>query len=341
VFGLLLNVKLWWVVPIALVFVLTVRWRRGLREVAIVPLAAVVPAAVIDLPFLVLSRGDMFTSVVSSQLGRAAIQGTPSGEFARLSTWVRLERLTGVEGVMGRLFDIEPADADLGVRVVTLAVCGLVVLASALALRTALGRVFVPVLAAQIAVLLLTPIYFPHYGDYVGVSLALVVAAAARPLRWCPLALPWPALLPLGAALSLVLLLTAPSAVSVQQPPDTAALERATRDIPCLVADSSRVLIALDAIDRSFEIGCRNFVDFHGVGHGGGPDPAAYVRGPRATPAWKRTMVRYFRSGDAVVLSDPNVRVLLGPARLRALTRGQLVASSQGVVVHRTPRSVR
>lgn len=261
-FGLLLNVKLWWVVPIVLIFVLSTPRHRGLREVVLVPLAAILTCVAIDLPFLVLSRGHMIASVIWSQLGRTDTQGTPSGEFGRLSTMVRLERLTGMEGVMGRLHGIDPADADVRVRVVTVVVCGLVVLTAAMALRTALGRVFVPVLAGQVAILLSAPVYFPYYGDFVGVSLAMVVAAAARPLGWRPGALPWPAIWPLGAALTLVLMLTAPKAVSVFRVPDRQVLTRATEDIPCIVADTAALLIYVDALDRSFEDGCRQLGRF-------------------------------------------------------------------------------
>lgn len=342
VFGLLLNVKLWWVVPIALLFVLMAPLRKGLREVAVVPLVALVTCVVIDLPFLLISRGHMFTSVIASQLGRTDVQGTPSGEFARLSTMVRLERLTGAEGVMGRLYGIDPADADPRVGVVTVVVCALAVIASGFALRTRLGRIFVPVLAAQIVILLAAPIYFPYYGDFVAVPLSLVVAAAASAGRSDPPALAWLAgLWPAATVLTLVLMLTTPRDVIITQAPDTAALGRATRDIPCIVADTPRLLIALDALDRSFADGCRNWVDFQGVGHGGGPDPNASVQVPTANPAWRRTMMHYFRSGDAVALSSPSVRVFLGRARVRKLTRGPLVATSRGVSIHRTPSQVR
>lgn len=335
VFGVLVNVKLWWAVPLLLLFVLTAaRVRR--RALVLVPAVAVATAALIDLPFLLASGGRMVTSVVTAQLARTNVQGTPSGTFERLSTMLRLERLTGVEGAMSRLLGETPAAlaTSPAVRVVTLLVCALVVAACLAALRTSLGRLAVLLLATQVLVLLTAPIYFPYYGDFVGVSLSLVVAASARPIGRHLGAMPWTGLLPAAAVVSLGLLLTAPRPSTVEHPWDREALTEATRGVPCIVADTPKVLIDLDALDRSFAAGCPNWVDFQGVGHGG-LTPDVFTQAGQASPAWRREMMRYFRSGDAVVISDPNVRVFLGPARVRALTRGPVLAESQGLVVHR------
>ena len=340
--GILVNVKLWWALPIALMVHTALRVRR--RSVAVVPLAAAVTALLIDLPFLLLAGSRMFRSIVTVQMERPDVQGTPDGTFDRLSTMLRLERLTGVEGVVLRLLG-EPDAADVGVtgRVVTIVVCALVVLTAVVALRaspaSSLGRLFVPMFAAQVLVLLLAPIYFDFYGGYVGVSLALLIAAAARPVGRRFLRLPWCALWPAGAVLTLVVMLTDLGATAPE--PDREALAEATSGIPCIVADTPWVLIELDALDRSFENGCRNWVDFQGVAHGGGPDPAARIHVPVATPEWRRTMDRYFRSGDAVVLSHPSVRFFLGPERVRSLTAGPAVAESGGLVVHLVERPVR
>lgn len=339
VLGLLINVKVWWVVPIALLLLLAGPARGSVRERFVAPVAAVTTAALIDLPFLLMSRGHMFVSIVSAQLGRTDLQNTRSGGLERLSTMVRLGRLTGVGAVTGRLFGVHPQDANPGATIATLAVCALVVITSVMALRTVLGRVFVPVLTAQIVVLLAAPTYFPYYGDYVGVPLALVVAAAAGPVRWRRGALPWPLLWSASAAFTLALALTSPRPLSVVHAPDSEALTRATANIRCIVADTPWILIDLDALDRSFEGRCRNWVDFQGVGHGAGPDRTAYVVGRHATPAWHRVVSRYFGSGDALAISDPHAWALLTPAERRDLTRGPLLAESRGVLIFGTLRT--
>lgn len=333
--GVLVNVKLWWTVPIAVLCVLTAgRLRR--RSVALAPLVAAATAVLVALPFLVASRGRMLSSVVTAQLGRTDVQGTPEGTFARLSTMVRLGRLTGVESALGRLF-VGPAAAQPAVRVLTVLVCLAVLLACAVALRTSLGRLAVALLLVQVLVLLAAPIYFPYYGDFVGVSLALVVAAASRTAGRQFAAVPWWGVFPLGAVVSLGVLLAAPEPPAVVEPWNRGALAADTRRIPCIVADTPKVLIDLDALDRSFAAGCRNWVDFQGVGHGGlGQDVT--ILGRTASPQWHRAVVRYLRSGDAFVVSDPNVRTLLGPARLGALTDGPVIAESGGLVVHGPPR---
>lgn len=197
--------------------------------------------------------------------------------------------------------------------------------------------------AAQLIVLLAAPVYYPYYGDYLGVALAMVAAAATRPAgprsarsssaSWPAL---WPALWPVGATLTLFLLLTGPPTSGVLHAPDSGTLARPTSQIPCIVADTPWVLIDVNALDRSFEGGCRNWVDFQGVGHGG-VDPAAYVAGDRATPAWRRLVSGYLASGNAVVLSDPTTARLLTRHRSRVLMRRPLLADSNGVLVLRTP----
>ncbi|HEX2894111.1 MAG TPA: hypothetical protein VHO29_08935 [Marmoricola sp.] len=346
VLGLLVNVKVWWILPGAMLVALTLPHRHRVREWSVVPVAAAATALLIDLPFMLMSHGHMFVDVIAAQLRRPDVQITPSGNQGRLSTMVRLERLTGVDAVMHRLFGISAHDRGLAVPLVTLMVCALVLVTSALALRTRLGRVFAPILLAQLVVLLATPIYYPYYGDYLGVSVALVVAAAARPtgsrptLSWratWPTSWPalWPMLWPVGAVLTLFLLLTSPPSYGLRRAPDSETLARPTGDIPCIVADTPWALIDLNALDRSFEPGCRDWVDFQGVGHGG-VDPAAYVVGDRATPAWRRIVSRYLASGDAVVLSDPATSKLLTRHRSRVLLRRPLVAYSKGVLVLRS-----
>lgn len=339
-FGLLVSTKVWWVVPVGLVFLLLARGRGGIRVWSVVPLAAVVTTTLVDLPFLLLSRGHMFVSVIMVQLARKDVQITPSGDLGRLSTMVRLERLTGVEAVMSRLFGIHPEDLNPSVPLITIVVCALVVTTSAYALRTALGRIFVPVLAAQSLVLLTARTYYPYYGDFVGVALALVVAAAVGPVGGRLRRTAWPVGWATVAVFTLVPLLATRPNVFARHPPDGEALARATRNIPCVVADTPWALIDMNALDRSFEDGCRNWIDFQGVSHGGGADPAAYVLGTEATAAWKRVVHDYLASGDAFALSDLRMWGLLGPARLRDLTRGQFVTQSQGILVFRTANRV-
>jgi alpha-1,2-mannosyltransferase len=338
--GALANVKLWWFVPIVLLLLLIGLNARRWVVVAVPLVVAAVTACLIDLPFLAVAGSRMFSSIVTTQLGRPDLQGSPSGAFARRSVLTRLKELTGVSDVFGRF--VPPADLATSVTAgaVTVVVCLAFALTALVALRNPMGRVFVPIVAAQVLVLLTSPVYFAFYGDYVVVAASLVIAAAAR-ARGVPLPgavwAAWPAI----ALITLVAVVTAPTPPQLSRPPDSEALAAATRGVRCLVADSPGVLIRIDALDRSFENGCRNWVDIQGIGHGGGPDPDAHVLARTSTPAWRRIMTRYFRSGDAVILSDPNIRLFLGPSRVRLLTSGPVIAQSHGLVVYRVVRPVR
>lgn len=337
--GVLVNVKLWWAAPLLVLFVVAVLPRSGVRRSASVLAGAVATSVVLDLPFLLLSGGHMWTSVVGAQLGRPAVQWVGGGEYGRLATSARLEQSVSAGGAVGALPGLDPADVPTVVHAVTVAACVLVVLVCVLALRHPLGRVAVPVLAVQAGVLLATPVFFTYYADFLGISLALVIAAAGAAHGRSATGAGWraapSAVLALGAACTALAFVTAP--VVAVRSPGPASLARATAGAGCIVADTPRVLIALDALDRSFEEGCRNLVDVQGVGYGAGPDASAERVGPAANRAWRRTIVDYLRSGDAVGLGDPGVTAPLPPRLRRAISEGEVLVRTPDFVVRRSP----
>jgi hypothetical protein len=104
-----------------------------------------------------------------------------------------------------------------------------------------------------------------------------------------------------------------------------------------VVADDPAMLIEINALDRSFERGCRDFVDFQGVGHGAGPNPKAYVIGRVATSAYRREVARYFRAGDAIVVRSGYTEVYLGSEFMQWLKSQPVIVQAGGITVYAGP----
>jgi hypothetical protein len=187
-------------------------------------------------------------------------------------------------------------------------------------------------MVVQLAAVLAAPLYFSFYGDFVGVTAAMALAAGASVL---PRASRGMVALPVVGAVCLVIGLTDPRfPPGTPALPDPARLATAAAEGRCVVSDSPRILIALDAVDRSLSPCCRNVVDIQGVGYGGGPDPRTMRIGLHASPEWKRAMTSYFRSGDVLALSDTNIAYFLGRQRVASLVRDRPATRSGGVTVY-------
>jgi hypothetical protein len=333
VLGALLLVKLWWVAPVAVRLVETgVRARRWCA-VLVPGVVAAGTAALLILPFAVAGHR-IVHSLLTAQLDRPSEQGVPTGGYERISTMQRLADVTGARQVVERFLDPAAAFHSAALRLVTVLACALALATVALALRTALGRAVAPLLAVQVAVLLTAPFFFGYYAELISVAFALTVGAAVsavltrargrsrvRRLRRGFAVATWPAL---GVA-STVLMASTPALSYPGSTPDWHALADSVRGVRCVQTDTPSTLIRTDLLDRTLTHGCRNWVDLQGVAHGAGPDPSASVTLGRANPAWRRDVVRYLTSGGAVLLADPGIRHLLGPARYAQVTGGQLL----------------
>ena len=162
-YGYLVSIKIWWIVPVLAVLVWHgLRMRRGR---ALAPVLAGVAAAglVVDLPFFVLAPHQMFSSVISDQVGRDRAASTVAA---------RIADLTSVSRLYGHLPLAVVAGAGVAMGV-------LFCVTFVRAWRGRLGRPLVVLAAVQLATLLLAPSWFLYYCDYVAVPLALVVGGAA------------------------------------------------------------------------------------------------------------------------------------------------------------------
>jgi alpha-1,2-mannosyltransferase len=340
-FGLLVNVKLWWTGSVAVLLIAVALTQRNRRVAAIPVLALAGTALVIDLPLLALSHGRMIRSVLSAQLSRPAVQGVPGRGYEHLPISDRLQTMTGV-GDLANIFR-SPAEVPFlaEVRWATALACVLVVALCVVACRTVAGRIFVALLAAHVVILFAAPVYFSFYAGFLAVPLALVVAcsiAAAR--RAAPRLLTVPAAAWLAAGVAGIVAMYSTGGPDVVTPlPDRATVAATTARLRCIQTDLPWVLIAVDALDRSFANGCKNFVDFQGVGHGAGPNPDAYVDVLYASPAYQRQVARYLRSGDAVVVHSGYPMAFLTRKALRSLESGPLIARAGTIEIFRTPHT--
>ncbi len=325
--GLLVNVKVWWFAVLVAVLLLRVWRTRRWREAGLLVLVAAGTAVVLDLPFLLVARGRMVHSIVTAQLDRAAAQGTPTGGVERYPAVVRLENLTGVADAGRRFLTEAHVFTSTSLHVLGLLVCLGFLATAALALRTELGKLAVPLAALQVALVLLAPLYFGYYGDFTSVGVGLVVAAGVDGLsRRAPSRVPALVGTTWVAVALLPMLVSATGSGLLGGGVGVSADDRRALVIPangCVVADGSRALVALDLVDRSLAPGCRNFVDVQAVGHGAGPDPAARVTLGAANAAWRRDVTAYLRSGRVLLLGDPTLRYLLGPQATLVATRGR------------------
>jgi alpha-1,2-mannosyltransferase len=175
VFGVAVAVKLWALVPLAVVAVLLVRWPRRLGVLAG---GAAAGFGVLVLPFLALAPGALIKDVIVSQFVRDDISlRAPVSE---------LNRLTDLAG-----FSLAPSVSS-GVKVLALlavaAIVPLAYLAVCLATRQLprdLDWYAVGALVAVIVMFLWPYNYWSHYGAFAGPFIALALALPAG-LLWSP-----------------------------------------------------------------------------------------------------------------------------------------------------------
>lgn len=179
-FGFAVAVKLWALVPLAIIGLLLA---RRPRRVAALAVGAAGGLSIAVLPFLAAAPGGLIVDTISSQ----AIKTNAHGLLPRLSAlagrWPRLSDLAGIS-----MFPSLPARAGAYVLVAIAAA----VLAGYMMACVIAGRLPAPldwyVLIGAMAVIFMflwPQLYYPHYGAFEGPFIALALAL--------PIGLLWPA----------------------------------------------------------------------------------------------------------------------------------------------------
>lgn len=308
--GVAVSVKIWWAVPVLLVLGWEALAVHRPRRVGWMVVGALVAGLVVDGPPFVLSRGRMWTYVVTAQLDR---HRAFSGPLRRGLALTGVDRTSGI---------------GMGIAV------GLIV-AVALCLVAAWqqpgARPFAVLLVLQVGVLLMSPSYFHFYDDWLTVAGALVVSAGLQTVTTKP----WPVArgLPagrgviwvlVGALAVLPVLQASRGVVAVTRIRDQAAFSAAAAQLPCIVSETSMDLIVMNALSRSFGPGCRDLIDPFGQtlmqrAEGVRPQQIATDRN------------RYLESGSAVAISPKGFQ--LYPGLLHDLRGDRVLVRSHGLLL--------
>jgi alpha-1,2-mannosyltransferase len=272
--GFSTTVKVWGVVPLAVicVFVAVV---LGARRGLVVALGAATVIIAVCLPFFLAAPSAMWRMVVLDQLGRD--QNT-----------ALLERAAEI-ATMGRV-----TSGGFGLVAVLLGLVGLVA-CSLLAWRCRPYRVLVPVLASLVALLLSAPIFYPHYLGVLAVPGALLVGVATGVLTDLPRRRGWRLAVAMVGCLALALDVLALSRIRSGDsiPPELAGPVQS--ETGCLTSDDPNNLLALGVVGRNVDRGCELVVDLGGHSH----DLSRGQRIPRSrNPAWQQLVVDYLGSGE-------------------------------------------
>lgn len=326
--GVLVSIKIWWILPSAILAAFAVssgsRRRITTRNVLAGAAAAV---AVVDGPFAALSGRVMLRMIVQDQMSRARQAASLLQRWQKLlgldAAWLH----RGTEGRLLAAASVSVASALLLAAVVTVLV-------------DPRYRVVAVCAAAQVLTLMAVPVYFGFYADFVAPSLALTVACAlsrgARAGRRLGVArsraryaVGWIALVAAAGA-------TVASALDVSVPivrPFPAGLAKAVVGKRCVMADSPAALIELDTLSRDLHNGCPNWVDVTGRTYD--VDAAANRAEPRThNVRWQCDVWRYLDQGQAVI----TIRQATGLSAHteRRIARLPVLGRAGGFVVHAT-----
>lgn len=295
--GTATSVKIWGIVPLVVVIGWVLVARRQRRDAGLIALGAVAAGVLLDVPFLIASRGEMWTMVVNAQLSRQS------------SGYAYVVRLADI----GSAYWPRP-EHGVTPGIVVSAVFGIVVLAFVVgcAWRVPSTRPIVVLAAATLLTLLVTPAWFQPYSDFAAGPVAICAAATAESLRGRLRAVGW---LPTGAAAAVTLAIVVQGVypATLWWGPD--AMITAARHVRCVTSDTPAGLIALDVLDRDLHNGCEVWVDPAGRGYLDSHQAGGALK---ASQIWQREVVRYLRTGQ---LAYPYMRRHPLDAHSRAIIR--------------------
>ena len=296
--GLAGAIQVWTVVPAAVVFgwlLLTFRSepRRMLRLAGAYVAGGVATVMALLLPLLLITGPQMIQMIVFAQLGRTGAFHTGRGD--------RLRMLEGVP-TTSHLANLIP---DAAVILVFLAAAALVV---AVAWRRREIRLWVAILAAQTAFLMITPVFFVHYGGWIAPQAALALGATLATVidlagsRFGPTARGVAIAIAAIGFVGLAVVTLRPDGERVEVSPSSPDLSGAR----CVTADAPIVLIRTETLRRSLENGCRLLLNPNSLSHvynasrEGGKLPRGKL------PEYQQAMIEYYGSSDAVVILRPD-----------------------------------
>jgi hypothetical protein len=237
---------------------------------------ALAAGLLIDVPFLIASRGEMWSMVVTAQLERHPASSHPYV--------VRIADLTTA-------YYPRPDQVTPGIVLSAVLGTALLIAILLLASRVPAARLVVGLAIATLLTLLASPAWFEPYADFAAAPVALCAAAAAQAVPIHVRLAGWiPAVS--SAAITVAVFAQGYPAMYWWGPKEMSAEARTAR---CVTSDSPAGLIALDVLDRDLHNGCTVWVDPIGQGYLDSHEAGSTLATNRE---WQRQMVSYLQTGD-------------------------------------------
>lgn len=283
--GLATSVKLWMAVPV-IVIALWLFARRKIASGFIFGISAFSIFAIICTPFLILSKGKMWDLVWKAQISRA---GKPESRLPRLA----------------QIFNITKKLAPIVENPVFLVfVFALIALAITLIFnKFKLSHLYLILIAAQLSVLLYSPVFFHGYSSYVAIPIILLVSLFFQ--RLIDFKYTAHLLVPIFIA-SLIFNLVAVSELLPQQKFPAKAISKMVSSARCVTSDSPSVLILSNTLTRSIENNCQVKFDvdgeIYGVNAGANNEKLTSTERRRNSAQYQDILLNYFESGDVTIL---------------------------------------
>jgi alpha-1,2-mannosyltransferase len=247
-------------------------------------------------PFFVLAPHRMFDLIITGQMNRGRSGVTTNG---------RLDRILN-------LADVDPAVAAHGSFALTVLLTIGLGMAAVLAWRIPRARLWVALLAAQIAVLMVVPVFFAGYSSFAGPALVLVFGAAVEVVRrWAAERSPairttvWAGL---GLAAGAVI---AASTVMTLQPQTRdfgrpSQITKFTAGAQCVGSDTAGMLLLTNTLTRDLSRGCPVVFDVTGsiydIGGGANPGRLSSIDRRETSAAYQARLLDYFAASDVLIL---------------------------------------
>ncbi len=310
--GLAVSVKLWAIVPFAVILIwlmLSRAWRSALAYIG----ACAAVTFVIMAPFFLAAPTAMFRMIITAQIERGAGPSAPG-----------LRRLPVIFDVT---HELNGGPLLVGAAILT----GAVLITGIVVWKVPQARLWAALFAVQLAVVMYTPTFFSAYRSYSAIGF-LLIAAAFIQLCWtgyCGAVRSRPAMT--GRRAQAVLAAAGAAAVAVVAivgsrpagaPLPSAPVAAAVSGSTCVTGNFASALVLANAVTRNLSNGCRPVVfDYTGT----------RFEFPKKGPAWTDYTIAYLNSGDYVIVRD---KVISKKAKASLANRPVVYRSKNGYTVY-------
>jgi hypothetical protein len=299
--GLATCVKLWMAVPV-IVISLWLLFRSRYKSGIVLGGTSFAVFSIICAPFLILSHGKMWDLVWKAQISRAGRHES------------KLPRLAQIFNIPKQFAPIVENPFTLGIVFILLMVCLILIFS-----EFKNSRLYIALVASQLAVLMSSPIFFHGYSSYVAIPIILLVSLFFQ--RLIDFKYTAPLLIPLFV-FSLALNLATVSELVSQEKFPAKAISKAVAHAKCVTSDSPSVLLLSNTLTRALENNCEVLFDvdgeIYGVNGGENNLKLTSMERRRNSLQYQNKLLSYFESGDVTILKR-EVADALTPATMKKL----------------------